>query len=160
MCHQEHLLHQRCVPSLDFLFGGCMSSRKVVGLVVVLQKQWLEVSQGVSLAEEPPNTFLMAGATAVKLVGFKCCKLLDEWLVDDQSLVAVHPWILVRMLANALLQEIRHLEMWIAEQGRNANNGGEHLGKEGSTAVAKEQVGLLLVNDGMYVLQCHLGMQR
>ena len=64
------------------------------------------------------------------------------------------------MFANALSQEVRHLEMRITEQGRDAHDRRKHLCKESPATVAYEQVWLLLVDKHAYVFQCFLGMER
>lgn len=64
------------------------------------------------------------------------------------------------MFANAFSQEVRHLEMRIAEQGRYAHDRRKHLCKESPATVAYEQVWLLLVDKHAYVFQCFLGMER
>ena len=58
-----------------------------------------------------------------------------------------------------LIQKIRHHEIRIAEQGRNAHHRSQHLGEERAAAVAQKQVGLLPVDDGANLLQCLLGVQ-
>ena len=63
------------------------------------------------------------------------------------------------MLAGSLLQKIRHHEIRIAEQGRNAHHRSQHLGEERAAAVAQKQVGLFSVDDGANLLQCLLGGQ-
>ena len=62
------------------------------------------------------------------------------------------------MLADALLQKLRHHEIRIAQQGRDANCRSQHLGKERSATVAYKQVGLLFVYNRTYFIQCLLGM--
>ena len=50
------------------------------------------------------------------------------------------------MPANTLFQKLRHLEVRIAEQGRNTHNRSHHLSIEGTTAIANQEVRLLTVN--------------
>ena len=64
------------------------------------------------------------------------------------------------MLADSLLQKLRHHEIRIAEQGRNAHHWSQHLGEERAAAVAQKQVGLFPVDDGANLLQCLLWVQR
>ena len=64
------------------------------------------------------------------------------------------------MLADALLQKLRHHEIRIAQQGRDAHHRSQHLGEERAAAVAQKQVGLFPVDDGANLLQCLLGVQR
>ena len=92
-----------------------MSSREVVGMFVVLQECGFKMCQGILFTEEPPYTFAEIGTTAIKLRSFQLLKLMDKNLIDDQSLIAVHPRSLVRMFSNTLLQKLRHLEIGIAE---------------------------------------------
>ena len=79
----------------------------------------------------------------VKLHGFQLCKLLYQRFVNHQLLITVPSRCLVFMLSDALLQKLRHHEIRIAEQGRNAHHGSQHLGEERAAAVAQKQVGLL-----------------
>ena len=95
----------------------------------------------------------------VKLHGFQLRKLLNQRLVNHQSLIVVPSRCLVFMLAYALLQKLRHHEIRIAEQGRNAHHRSQHLGEERAAAVAQKQVGLLSVDDGANLLQCLLWVQ-
>ena len=46
-----------------------------------------------------------------------------ECLVDDDFLITILAGSLILMLANAFFQEVRHFEMRIAEQCRNAHDG-------------------------------------
>ena len=57
-------------------------------------------------------------------------------------------------------RKLRHHEIRIAEQGRNAHHRSQHLGEERAAAVAQKQVGLFPVDDGANLLQCLLGVQR
>ena len=66
----------------------------------------------------------------IKLHGLQFRKLPDQRLVNHQPLVAVPSWCLILMLADSFLQKLRHLEMRIAEQGRNAHHRRQHLGEE------------------------------
>ncbi len=95
----------------------------------------------------------------VKLHCFQLRKLLSQRLVNHQSLITVSSRRLVFMLADALLQKLRHHEIRIAQQGRDANCRSQHLGKERSATVAQKQVGLLFVYNRTYFIQCLLGMQ-
>ena len=61
------------------------------------------------------------------------------------------------MLADALLQKLRHHEIWIAQQGRDAYHRSQHLGKERSATVAYKQVGLLFVYNRTYSFNAFLG---
>jgi hypothetical protein len=49
------------------------------------------------------------------------------------------------MLTDALLQELRHPEMWIAQQSRDTCDGSHHLSIESPTAVANKKVRLFTV---------------
>ena len=49
------------------------------------------------------------------------------------------------MLADALLQKLRHPEVRIAQQGRNTCDGSHHLSIERPAAVANQEVRLFMV---------------
>ena len=72
----------------------------------------------------------------VKLHGFQFRKLLNQRLVNHQPLITVPSRCLVFMFSDSLLQKLRHLEIRIAEQGRNAHHGSQHLGEESTATVA------------------------
>ena len=136
-----------------------MTAREVENVVVMLQEERGEVSQGVLLTKKSPHTILIIGVAMVKLYGFQLRKLLNQRLVYNQSLIAVPSRRLVFMLADALLKKLRHHEIRIAQQGRGANCRSQHLGKERSATVAQKQVGLLFVYNRTYFIQRLLGMQ-
>jgi len=137
-----------------------MTAWEMEGLIVMLQEERGEVSQGVLLTKKSPHTILIIGVAMVKLHNFQLCKLLNQRLVNHQLLISVPSRCLVFMLADSLLQKLRHHEIRIAEQGRNAHHRSQHLGKERAAAVTQKQVGLLPIDDGANLLQCLLGMQR
>lgn len=137
-----------------------MTAREMEGLIVMLQEERGEVSQGVLLTKKSPHTILIIWVAMVKLHGFQLRELLNQRLVNHQLLITVPSWCLVFMLADALLQKLCHHEIRIAEQGRNAHHRSQHLGKERAAAVAQKQVGLFPVDDGANLLQCLLGVQR
>jgi len=95
----------------------------------------------------------------VELHGFQFRKLPNQRLVNHKPLIAVPSRCLVFMLADSFLQKLRHHEIRIAEQGRNAHHRSQHLGEERAAAVAQKQVGLFPVDDGANLLQCLLGVQ-
>ena len=74
----------------------------------------------------------------VKLYGFQLRKLLNQRLVNHQPLIAVSSRRLVFMLSDSLLQKLRHHEIRIAKQGRDAHHRSQHLGKERAAAVAQK----------------------
>ena len=117
------------------------------------------MSQGVLLTKKSPHTILIIGVAMVELHGFQLCKLLYQRLINHQPLISVPSRCLVFMLADSLLQKLRHHEIRIAEQGRNAHHRSQHLGEERAAAVAQKQVGLLPVDDGANLLQCLLWVQ-
>ena len=155
----QHFLGKGSVPGLYLLLCRRMTTREMEGLVVVLQEERGEVSQGVLLTKKSPHTILIIGVAMVKLHGFQFRKLLNQRLVNHQPLIAVPSRCLVFMLSDSLLQKLRHHEIRIAEQGRNAHHRSQHLGEERAAAVAQKQVGLLPVDDGANLLQCLLGVQ-
>ena len=63
-----------------------MATGEVKGVVIVLQKQWLEVRQRVLFTEESPDTYLIIYITAVELVGFHLLELADKLFVDSEVL--------------------------------------------------------------------------
>lgn len=84
-------------------------------VAVMLREKRGEVGNGVVLAKKSPNTLPVIWRATVELHGFKFGKLIDQRLVDYQSLIAVRSRRLVLMLADALLQKLRHLEIRIAQ---------------------------------------------
>ena len=117
------------------------------------------MSQGVLLTKKSPYTIPIIGVAMVELHGFQLRKLLNQRLVNHQSLITVPSRRLVFMLADALLQKLRHHEIRIAQQGRNAHHRSQHLGEERAAAVAQKQVGLLPVDDGANLPQRLLRVQ-
>ena len=107
-----------------------MPAREMEGLIVVLQKERTEVGDGVIITKKSPHTILIIWVAMVKLHGFQFCKLPNQRLVNHQPLVAVLSRSLVFMLADSLLQKLRHHEIRIAEQSRNARYRRQHLGEE------------------------------
>ena len=103
------------VSGLHFLFSRRVAAREMKGVAVVLHKKRREVSQCVLLTKKSPNTILVIWVAVGKLYGFQLSKLRNQRLVNHQSLIAVSSWRLVFMLADALFQKLRHLEMWVAE---------------------------------------------
>ena len=105
-----------------------MPAREMEGVVVVLQKERTEVGDGVIITKKSPHTILIIWVAMVKLHGFQFCKLPNPRLVNYEPLVAVLSRRLLFILADSLLQKLRHHEPRIAEQGRNAHHGSQHLG--------------------------------
>ena len=66
-----------------------MTAGEMEGLVVMLQEERGEVSQGVLLTKKSPHTILIIGVAMVKLHDFQLCKLLNQCLVNHQPLIAV-----------------------------------------------------------------------
>ena len=62
-----------------------------------------------------------------------------------QVLLTVLSWRLVLMLADALLQKLRHPEVRITQQGRNAHDGRHHLSIESPATVANQKVRLFTI---------------
>ena len=120
-----------------------MTAWKVERAAVVLQEERLKVRQRVLLAKQTPDAVFEVGIAIVKLDGLHFGKLINQGFVNDEILLAVLSWRLVLMLAYALLQEFRHPEMRIAQQGRNAHDGSHHLSIERPTAVTNQEVRLL-----------------
>ena len=139
----EELFGQRHIPSTDFLCRRRMTAGEVERAIVVLQKERLKMRQRVLFAEQAPDTVLEVGMAIVKLDSLHFVKLLNQGFIDDEVLVAVLSWRLVLMLADALLQELRHSEVRIAQQGRNARDRSHHLSIERPTAVAYQEVWFL-----------------
>ena len=118
------------------------------------------MGNGVVVAKKSPNALPVIWRAAVELHGFKFGKLIDQRLVDHQSLIAVRSGSLVLMLADALLQKLRHLEIRIAQQGRHAHHRSQHLCKKRTATIANQQVGLLLVDNFPDQLQRLLRVAR
>ena len=97
-------------------------------MVVMLQKQWLEVSKSVLFTEQSPYFVFVVGIAIVELNGFQLCKLLYQGFIDNKLLVAVLAWCFVFMQTDTFLQKCCHLKMWVAKQGRYTNDGRQHLG--------------------------------
>ena len=70
--------------------------------------------QRVLFSEQTPDAVSEVGTIVVKLNGFHLGKLFNQGFVDDKLLVAILSRRLVLMLADALLQKLRHPEMGIA----------------------------------------------
>ncbi len=111
---------------------------------VVLQKLRLEAGQRVLLAEQTPHAVTPVRIAAVKLHGFRLPELLYQRLINGEALIAVAAGRFEFMLAEALAQELRHPEMRVAQQGRNAEHGRQHLSIERTAAVTDKQVRALL----------------
>ena len=69
-----------------------MSTWEVKGVMIVFQKQWLEMCQCVLLTEESPYANLIIYITAVELMGLHLLELLNQVFVDGEVLLAVCPW--------------------------------------------------------------------
>ena len=106
----------------------------------MLQKLRLEAGQRVLLAEQTPHAVTPVRIAAVKLHGFRLPELLYQRLINGEALIAVAAGRFVFMLAEALAEELRHPEMRIAQQGRNAEHGRQHLSVERAATVANEQI--------------------
>lgn len=104
-----------------------MVAREVERVGVVLEEEWLEVGEGVLLAKEAPGMFFAKGGAMVELDGFELGKLLYQGLVDDKVLMTVLAGRFVLVGTDARLQEDCHLEMGIAQEGRDAKGRGYHL---------------------------------
>ena len=141
-----------------------MTAREMERAVVMLQEHWLKVRQRVLLAKQTPDAVAEVGMAVVKLNGLHLGKLLNQGFVDDKPLVAVLSRRLVLMLADALLQELRHPEVRIAQQSRDTSNGSHHLSIESSTAVANQKVRLLslyqLADESYRLLRVHRQVGR
>ena len=122
-----------------------MTAREVERVLVMFQEERFKVRQRILLAEQAPDTVLEVWFAIAKLDGLHFGELFNQGIVNDEVLLAVLSWRLVLMLANALLQELRHPEMRIAQQGRNAHDGSHHLSIERPAAVAYQEVGLFTV---------------
>ena len=156
----QHLFGQWHVPVTDFICCGGMAAGDVERTVVVLQEEWLKVSQRVLFAEQAPDAVLKVRSAVSKLSGLHFGELLNQGFIDDKVLVAVFSWRLVLMFADALLQELRHPEVWIAQQGRNAHDRSYHLSIERSAAVAYQEVWLLTVYQFTDESDCLLWVHR
>ena len=64
-----------------------MTPREMEGLVVMLQEERGEVSQGVLLTQKSPHTILIIWVAMVKLHGFQLRKLLNQRLVNRLVLI-------------------------------------------------------------------------
>ena len=82
----------------------------------------------------------------VKLFSFQCRKLINERLIDHELLVTVLARGFVLMLADTLPKECRHLKVWVTQQGGDTDDRGDLLGEERTTAIAQQQVGMLLID--------------
>ena len=71
----------------------------------------------------------------------------NQILVDDELLVAVLSGRLILMFAKTQFQELRHLEVRVTQQRRNAHDRRQHLRIESATAIAHQEVRPLPVND-------------
>ena len=91
VCRKLHqnLLGKGSVPCLYLLFSRRMTAREMEGVVVVLQEERGEVSQGVLLTKKSPHTILIIGVAMVELHGFQFRKLLNQRLVNHQPLISV-----------------------------------------------------------------------
>ena len=107
-----------------------------------------------------PRWVLKVRLAVSKLSGLHFGELLNQGFIDDKVLVAVFSWRLVLMFADALLQELRHPEVWIAQQGRNAHDRSYHLSIERSAAVAYQEVWLLTVYQFTDESDCLLWVHR
>lgn len=99
----QHLGSKRCVPSFHFLFCWSMTARKMIDIVVVLHKQWGEVSKGVLLTKKSPYSFFAIWVAAIKLYGFKFGKFLNQRFVYNQTLIAILARCFILMLTDAYL---------------------------------------------------------
>lgn len=113
-----------------------MGPGKVEGVGVVLEEEGLVVGQGVALAEDAPNAVAGRKGAIVPLVLLQAGEFVDEGLVNDKVLVAVGSGGLVFVGPEARGEEAVHLEMGIAQQGREYQARGCYLGQEGAIAVA------------------------
>ena len=81
----HHLGSKRCVPCFHFLFCWSMAAWEMIDIVVVLHKQWGEVSKGVLLTKKSPYSFFVIWVAAIKLNGFKFGKFLNQRFVYNKS---------------------------------------------------------------------------
>ena len=123
-----------------------MTAGKMEAPFVVLQEERFEVGECVLLAKQAPDAVFAERMARFKLRGFHFGKFFYQGFVDEEDLLTVFPGRLVLMLSDALTQELRHLEMGIAEQGRNARFRCQHLRIERPATVAHQEVGFLFFN--------------
>jgi len=108
--------------------------------VVMLQEERLEMCQMILFSEKTPYAVFVFIGTMIKLHGLQCGKLLNQNFVYDKVLYAILARGFVLMCAYSLPEERRHLEMRIAEQGRQSHNGRKHLRVERSATIADQHV--------------------
>lgn len=73
----------------------------MIDIVVVLHKQWGEVSKGVLLTKKSPYSFFVIWVAAIKLYGFKFGKILNQRFVYNQTLIAILARCFILMLTDA-----------------------------------------------------------
>ena len=56
---QHQLFNKGNIPRLELVCSWCMATREVKGVMIVFQKQWLEMCQCVLLSEKSPYTYLI-----------------------------------------------------------------------------------------------------
>ena len=142
-----------------------MLSGKVEGMGVVREEERLVVRQTVVLPEKAPDAFAAFRRAMVPLMALYLGKLVYQSLVDDEMRTAVCPRGFVLVGTEAFGQETGHLEIRIAEQGRETVFGGHDLRQERPVAVAHQQVGMLLLTqpadkgEGLLRMQRQVGCQ-
>ena len=142
----QHLLSQRHIPGMNFLSSRGVTSGEVETIIVMFQEQRFKMRQCVLFTKQAPDAVFELGITGVELNCLQSGKLFNQGFVDNEVLVAVLPWGLVLMVADALPKELGHPEVRIAKYGGYAYNRGNHLSIERTAAVANQQVGFLAVN--------------
>ena len=137
----QHLLRQRHIPCPHLFCCRSVTAGEMVRPAVMLQEERFKVRQRVLFTKQSPDAVFTVWTASVKLYLLQFCKLPYQCFVNDKMLLAIHARRLILMLADALTQKLRHLEIWIAEQGRKSHGGSNHLRIECSATVAYQHVG-------------------
>lgn len=156
---ERHIIHPY------FFRCGRVLSGEVEGVRIVREEERFVVRQVVVLPEKAPDAFAAFRCAMVPLVALYLGKLVYQGLVDDKMRTAVCPRGFVRVGTEAFGQKTGHLEIRVAEQGRETVFGSHDLRQKRPVAVAHQQVGLLLFaqpadkGEGLLRMQRQVGCQ-
>ena len=116
----QQLYNQWHVVTQHLVGGRGVGPGKVEGVGVVLEEEGLVVDHLVAFAEDAPNAVAGRRGAIVPLVLLLAGEFVDEGLVNDKVLAAIGTGGLVFVGPEAWDEKECHLEVGIAQQGRES----------------------------------------
>ena len=92
-----------------------MSTWEMITVRIVFQEKRFKVGECVFLTEDAPYAILIIYVATVELMCLQFLELTDQLFINGEVLFAISPWGLVLMAADTFSEEVRHLEVRVAE---------------------------------------------